>query len=402
MMQFTAPPQLTLHYKIVTPMFLGGENHKVDDTQMRNASLKGALRFWWRALNWGRMLQAANQSESDGLKKLHAEEGRLFGKASDGKDSQQSQVRLSSTLTNAKLERPGSDLASASLGYLLGQGLYHFRDKVLREHLSDGQLELTLSFKPGIDPQGLASVRQAAIALGIFGGLGSRARKGLGSLSIQSIAESGQTPQTFTTLSAIKQFIATLDFSAPENAPLSALSVASRIDLSATGTSAVKVLGDVGREMQLYRSFGQNGKVNGQPARRNFVADHDNVLESIQGKSLSKLPERAVFGLPHNYFFSSTKTGVNINPPNPVDPTKEGRRASPLFIHIHALEDNTFVAIQTLLPTRFLPQGMAIDVKPQRGRTHSLHDNRVDYTVIKKYLDGFEKLNKGHEVLRRG
>ncbi|WP_418647823.1 type III-B CRISPR module RAMP protein Cmr1 [Thauera butanivorans] len=38
---------------IVTPMFLGGENHEVDHTQMRNASLKGALRFWWRALNWG-------------------------------------------------------------------------------------------------------------------------------------------------------------------------------------------------------------------------------------------------------------------------------------------------------------------------------------------------------------
>ena len=58
MMQFTPPTQTTLHYRIVTPMFLGGENQQADATQFRNASFKGALRFWWRALNWGRCLQA--------------------------------------------------------------------------------------------------------------------------------------------------------------------------------------------------------------------------------------------------------------------------------------------------------------------------------------------------------
>ena len=58
MMQFTPPTQTTLHYRIATPMFLGGENQQADATQFRNASFKGALRFWWRALNWGRCLQA--------------------------------------------------------------------------------------------------------------------------------------------------------------------------------------------------------------------------------------------------------------------------------------------------------------------------------------------------------
>jgi len=37
-------------YKIVTPMFLGGADH---EEEIRVPSIKGALRFWWRALAWG-------------------------------------------------------------------------------------------------------------------------------------------------------------------------------------------------------------------------------------------------------------------------------------------------------------------------------------------------------------
>ena len=70
MMLFSTPTQTTLHYRIVTPMFLGGEAQQADPTQFRNASFKGALRFWWRALNWGRMLKNAGQNETEALKKL--------------------------------------------------------------------------------------------------------------------------------------------------------------------------------------------------------------------------------------------------------------------------------------------------------------------------------------------
>lgn len=396
MMTFSPPREITATYRIVTPMFLGGEGHQVDSKVFRNASFKGALRFWWRALNWGRMLKDAGQNETEALKTLHAEEGRLFGSASDGENSQQSQVRLSSTLKNAKLERAGkSDFDS--LGYLLGQGLYHFDKKVLRSYLSGGEIELTLSFKPGADEKDIASVKQAAIALGILGGLGSRSRKGLGSLSIQEIGEK-ENSQKFTTQQAVVEFIGTLDFSAASDAPLSALSKDTRLDISIAGNDAVKVLQQVGNEQQLYRGYGRKNprtgqhEVNGQAARQLFKSDHDDALAATQGQGLQKLPARAVFGLPHNYFFSSTGTGVNINPED------EGRRASPLFIHIHALEGNQFIAIQTLLQSMFLPTGVSIDVKPQRGRAQNLRNNSVDYAVIHRYLDGF----KNKEVLRSG
>ncbi len=42
-------------YRIVTPMFIGNAEQKADS--VRPPAIKGALRFWWRALNWGRWLR---------------------------------------------------------------------------------------------------------------------------------------------------------------------------------------------------------------------------------------------------------------------------------------------------------------------------------------------------------
>ena len=49
-----------------------------------------------------------------------------------------------------------------------------------------------------------------AIALGLFGGLGSRARKGLGSLALQKIERPGQPIREFTSIESIAAFIQTL------------------------------------------------------------------------------------------------------------------------------------------------------------------------------------------------
>ena len=125
-MAFSKPKIIRAHYNITTPLFLGGEDQQADLHQFRNASFKGALRFWWRALNWGRVLKAApNGDQAAVLKALHDEEGQLFGLASDGKNSRQSLVQIDSTLDKARLQTPR--MALQPVGYLLGQGLFHFR-----------------------------------------------------------------------------------------------------------------------------------------------------------------------------------------------------------------------------------------------------------------------------------
>ena len=303
MMEFSRPQSLTALYRITTPMFLGGDDQQADGTHFRNASFKGALRFWWRALNWGRVLRESGGDSTRALRALHEQEGALFGLASDGENSRQSAVQISSTLSGTKRAEKGTELPG--LDYLLGQGLYA-KQKTLRSYIQGGDVTVNLQFKPGTPAEDIAAARQAAIALGLFGGLGSRARKGLGSLALHSIQLKGQEAQEFTTEQSLKDFIATLDFTAPPDAPLSAVTQGTRIDLSLTAPKALDALSAVGREMQLYRSYGQKGKVGNQPARRNFVADHDNALAATQGQPLQRLPKRAVFGLPHNYFFSST------------------------------------------------------------------------------------------------
>lgn len=45
------PSKITATYRIVTPMFVGDANQQA--TEISPQSVKGALRFWWRALNWG-------------------------------------------------------------------------------------------------------------------------------------------------------------------------------------------------------------------------------------------------------------------------------------------------------------------------------------------------------------
>jgi len=66
-------------YRIVTPMFIGGANQDPSDG-IRPPSFKGALRFWWRALNWGKFYHECRDKKK-ALQALHQEELRLFGSA---------------------------------------------------------------------------------------------------------------------------------------------------------------------------------------------------------------------------------------------------------------------------------------------------------------------------------
>lgn len=384
MMKFTPPTVIAAEYRIVTPMFLGDALQATDDQVFRTASLKGALRFWWRALNWGRLLKThAGQTEA-ALKALNAREGGLFGKAGDSQSSTQSLVQLHTELQDSQRTAAGNGLKS--FAYLLGQGLYHFRNGVLRPYLTGGSVRLTARFKPGTGPSDIDSVAEALIALGLFGGLGSRARKGFGSLAIQWLQLPGER-RDFADLATIEAFIAQMDFSAPANAPLTALTCASRLDASLSGSSSTSVLAAVGEELQLYR----DGTIFGQPRRSNFPHDRALALQAAQGNSIPQLPQRAVFGLPHNYCW---KTGEKLEIA-PKESTRN-RRASPLLIHIHQFPNGNCVAIQTLLPGSFLPDKSEVELKGKRK--FCLTDPAVDYQVIHRYLDGF----KQNKVLRHG
>jgi CRISPR-associated protein Cmr1 len=167
--------------------------------------------------------------------------------------------------------------------------------------------------------------------------------------------------------------------------PISAFSHLSRVDLSLQGKDPWRLLAQAGEEFQFYRSWGRDGKVNGKPAERNFQEDHDLAKAAANGEKVSTLPQRSLFGLPHNYFFSSDKTKLDIAPAG----KGRTRRASPLWMHAHQFPDGSAAVIHTLLPAQFLPEGEPVQMKP-KGRPEKVGWKQPDsWEVVERYLNRF-------------
>lgn len=363
-------------FRITTPMFIGGSDQTA--TEVRPASVKGALRFWWRALNWARHAQAYPHDETAALRALHAEEARLFGMAAREGGGGQGVCLLSVDQGKIKAAEPPLRVPR----YLLGMGL----TKTERHALVGGEFNVRLLFRPNCIEADKQSVLDALYLFGLLGSLGSRARHGMGSVSLSRWqADARKVPATRADyLAALRSLLPQIGPQlAADLPPFTAFSGRSRIDLSAHGKDPLDLLADVGSEQQRYRSFGQNGKVLGSDAERNFVADHDLIFDATQGKPVTKAPQRAVFGLPHNYFFSSTKGKADVNY---APEGKDGRRASPLLLHIHALSETSYLAVHTLLPARFLPEAAQIRIKAQRT---NMVEAKVDWQVLSNYLNRF-------------
>jgi CRISPR-associated protein Cmr1 len=377
-------------FSIVTPMFLGDAEQKAVD--IRPPSIKGALRFWWRALNWGRLAHECLNDEAAALRKLHAEEARLFGISAGDEDGGQGIFLLN--VLQSKIERsdtPFKDMDGAQL-YLLGMGLGSFKggNHTLRNALVGGEFTVRLLFRPTSHPNeqqsinDQQSIRDALYVFGLLGALGSRARHGMGSISLKEWeGDSRKVPQNAQEYqTAIVELLGQPAEALP---PFTAFSQKTRIDISAQNKDPFKLLTKVGTEQQFYRSFGQNGKVQGKPAERNFTNDHDLIMAATEGNRIDKAPQRAVFGLPHNYFFSSTKGKADVDY---APEGAAGRRSSPLLLHIHGLPDGQFVAVHSLLPAQFLPKNAQIRIK---SKTSSNVPVTVDYQVIHTYLNRFEQ-----------
>lgn len=399
MLKLRTSKAFTATYKITTPMFLGNAFQEADDKVFQTSSFKGALRFWWRALQWSHCARTVGGDVNAALRQLHKTEAALFGLAADKDHSTQSRVMLQAVMQGAKRQLKTQPLPKTleSVSYLMGMGLQSYKEGLLREYVEGGQLQVRVQVRavPGADAAEQtrleASVKDALVLLGLLGGLGSRARKGFGSLAIQSLkSEDDGHEHAPQTLEAAQQFLRSLPLDVTaEGVPLSALSRQSRVVANAPQSSALKALAQVNHEMQMYRSYGLNGKVGRLDSERNFVDDHDLARAAAHGNKVESIPRRSVFGLPHNYHFSS---GGDVE----IAPKDTARRASPLFIHVHQFPGSEQACVlQALLPAMFLPENTAIQMKPKRGAAQNVSFKSVDWQVLHTYLDRFD----GQELL---
>lgn len=263
-------------YQIVTPLFMGGADSSVNE--IRPPAFKSAVRFWWRALNWCKYLD---------LKTLHKEECRLFG--GDSNHAGQGLFLLSIQHPDFNATKKASSLTGLNYFTYGINGASKSEDRCYIE--KDNKFDIEFFCKPNTKQEDIEQLKDALLALGLFGGLGAKSRRGFGSLAIQKLNE---TSYTFTTEEEYKKAGKTLLDKYPKHnvnkyPPYSALSHDS-----------------------LWLNMASSHK--------ELAKNYSSFLKDFQGKGNGKLE----FGEPK---LNHSKDNID-------------RRSSPLFMHIHPISSS--------------------------------------------------------------
>lgn len=162
--------------EVIAPMFLAGANGKTPE--LRPPSIKGSMRFWWRAMN-GHLP----------IDKLKGEEGMIFG--SSDVNMGRSKFSIRTLGNNLKINK------YSPLPHKITKG---FEPKL--DGISCGQkISIILSCRHG-EIDRYADILKASL---ILGGLGKRSRRGFGSVRILNV--DGQPCDFNYTIEAILKLI---------------------------------------------------------------------------------------------------------------------------------------------------------------------------------------------------
>ncbi len=166
--------KLEVTFRIVTPLFLGGAKPN-SQAELRESSAKGALRFWYRAI------------DADYLNN----ESRLFGGSGKGEGQSSFLLRISGCRTANTEWIHDNHLQYFAFPFKMKQNNRRYLPETNHENKD---IVFTLLFKNAPDND---LDRKRIIAslwlLGHFGGLGSRSRKGFGTVALQKWSVQGGT-----------------------------------------------------------------------------------------------------------------------------------------------------------------------------------------------------------------
>jgi CRISPR-associated protein Cmr1 len=278
-------------YRVVTPMFISGADQS--KAELRLPSIKGALRFWWRALAWGRL--------NGDLVKIRQEENELFGSTDKefGQAGVLMKMKLVDSVDSFRESQDAKDWKIKDWQSYVGYGLVKTRK--IREYIKPGlRFCICLSAKSQED---LQAIEKPLKALGLLGSLGGRSRKGWGSINLQSL-EGAVNWSAPTTLKAYQNELDNL-ISNYEKPPIyTAFSSETKMELGKVQRSA-------------------------EEAHKYLATIYKDAIRHGYNQR-----EREQFGLPRQ--------------------RNNQRRASPVFLHIHEISTNEFVPVAVFLPAQFL------------------------------------------------
>ncbi|QIB27290.1 type III-B CRISPR module RAMP protein Cmr1 [Caloranaerobacter azorensis] len=175
--------KVTLKCEVVTPMFIAGANSCVPE--IRGPSLKGVMRFWWRALN-------GNLSFKD-LNLLKTEEAKIFGssekygKSSFGiridKSFQRNEIETN-LFNNINILNTLDDKNKSAIKYIY----YFMYIRGKERHCIRPGVEFSIDLLFSKDDKRIyEEVFKAFALLTLFGALGARSRRGAGCFTVNSV-----------------------------------------------------------------------------------------------------------------------------------------------------------------------------------------------------------------------
>lgn len=342
-------------YELITPLFGGGtETQKADlVTVIRVPSIRGQLRFWWRAIRGGQF--------GGSLQKMKEAEDEIFGAASVGDKSSTSQVQIDLRVTSSgqnltSVTDRGRQVPIYEISSPYGYAAFPLREKNLGV-VGGVSFSLLLSYPAQIRVE----VEAALWAWEMFGGIGGRTRRGFGALQLKSYKPDASKIRKDIE-EGLKKHSAGNAF--PRNVPHLDTG-SSSLKITAVHSSVDEAWKYLLRELKNFRQHRRPVDPETKRPGRSYWPEPDEI-RSLTGRhtsshkarlsTVSKFP-RAVFGLPIIFQFNPHDVGAG----DPKATTLEGkdnnqkRMASPVILRPLASANSQAVGLAIVLSGTSLP-----------------------------------------------
>jgi CRISPR-associated protein Cmr1 len=338
-------------YRFLTPAFGGGVRvdgqHKPHDevTPVRVPSIRGQLRFWWRACNPGGCTRPDD---------LLAKEGAVFGSATNPSPLGISVVRAPGPAREVRVLKDRFGVVDERHGRAYGafplrdtkQGIDH---AVLHEHPGDWTIALRYPAELEKD------VEAAFWAWAHFGGLGGRTRRGFG-----AIAEVGRSHGSLATIDdGWPRHVNGVTVPWPHLPAFGARRLRAKAGGFQSGADAQEFLlgvmrrlrqGDVGRRREA-------DDVPGRHPGRSYWPEPDAIRALLgvrspdHGKRVTQVDAfpRAVFGMPIIFHFKDRRDPPETTLVPFVNGKAKGRLASPLVLRPNRTPSGSIEALALAL-----------------------------------------------------
>lgn len=405
----------TRKYRLITPLFGGGVKAQEADpiTVIRGPSVRGQLRFWWRATRGGQF-----NGNLDAMRKA---EQAIWGSATkkDDKNTGPSKVQVVVTEVTRGQSQKSVPVKNRKTGKFeqihvgepkspLSYVAFPLRkedNKPAGELLEGVTFSLHIEYPSSQTPKGLTEIEEKTLTIQdevqatlwaweTFGGIGARTRRGFGALQLLSV--NGKSVQPPTDIDRYLQdnlpkFIR--NGMHPKGVPHLSLSIIALPKSKSTdATETWKFLFQKMRDFRQARYPDKHNYAYGRSkwpepdSIRRFTKKHSPGHEP-QHRVTDKYP-RAQFGLPIIIQFKKDDVKAGDPSQHTLRPSDSERWASPLILRPIACDDG-FI-------------GLAVRLSPslnELNREIILEDNPVQWNISKSDANQIEPLNGETDVI---